>query len=149
VPHEAALDTTVLRRANVPLQGTRADATLMAKRLALLRRIRTNEINVLVSQRLIQEYSDQLKTYQNEFVKTFMELATQPDGRHVILNWKDRWSGGDRERAARCRYPHEDNHVLRTAIRPNPSMIYSEEHRMLRADACIYRVFRVHILEPS
>lgn len=149
MPNEVALDTTVLRRANVELEGTRAAATLMAKRLALLTRIRKGEISVLVSLRLVHEYLDQVRPSKNEYIRAFLEIVTRPDGKHVILNWKGRWSGGERARVARCRYPNEDHHVLRTAIRPDPSVIYSEEDRMLRADKCIYREFQVHIKKPS
>jgi hypothetical protein len=148
MPEEAALDTTVLRRANVPLEGTRASATLLARRLSLLQRTCRKEMCVLISTRLLHEYADQIKSAQNDFVKAFIELVTRPDGGHVVLNWKTPWSGGERDRARRCRYPLEDHHVLRTAIRDQPTTIYSEEGRMLGADACIYREFRVHITEP-
>ena len=148
MPHEATLDTTVLRRANVMLQGTRATATLMARRLSLLLRIQQRHICVLISPQLFEEYRQQLLPVQNDFVRAFIELVTIPDGKNVITNWKVPWSGGDRNRARACRYPAEDDHVLRTAIRNQPSTIYTEEGRMLRADACIYREFRVHIREP-
>jgi hypothetical protein len=148
MPDEATLDTTVLRRANVALQGNRAAAALLARRLSLLQRIRLCEICVLVSPRLIREYREQLATPQNDFIRAFIELVTRPDGAHAVINWRVPWSGGDRSRVRRCRYPAEDDHVLRTAIRDQPTTIYSEEGRMLRADTCIYKEFRVHILEP-
>ena len=148
MPPEVTLDTTVLRRANVELQGNRAAATLLARRLALLQRIRTRQICVLISSHLVEEYRQQLFPVQNDFVRAFIELATRPDGKHVVINWKVPWSGGDRSRARRCRYPTEDDHVLRTAIRDQPSVIYTEEGRMLNVDACVYREFRVHIQEP-
>jgi hypothetical protein len=148
MPDEVTLDTTVLRRANVALQGDRATANLLARRLTLLRRIRAKEICVLVSQNLIQEYSRQLLPFQNDFVRSFLELVSKPDGARVVVNWKVPWSGGDRSRARGCRYPAEDDHVLRTAIRNQPTIIFSEEDRMLRTDACIYREFRVHIQRP-
>ena len=145
---EAAVDTTVLRRANVALEGNRADANLLSRRLQLLQQIRGKQISILVSNRLVQEYCEQLPTLRNDVVKAFLELVTNPDGKHVIINWKASWSGGDRNRARRCRYPSEDDHVLRTAIRDNSTVIYTEEGRMLRADSCIYREFLVHIQEP-
>jgi hypothetical protein len=148
VPDEIALDTTVLRLANVRLDGTRAQAARMAARLSLLRRIRDKEMRLLVSRFLIHEYCCQVSVGQNDFVKAFLELLTRPDGTYVIINWKNRWSGGERHRARKCRYPSEDYHVLRTAFRPHPTVIYTEEDRMLRADACIYRAFGVHIREP-
>lgn len=148
MPHEAAIDTTVLQRANVPLTPDRVAATLLARRLSLLQSIFDNEICVLISRRLAHEYSQQLRVQKNEAVRAFIELVTRADGAHVIFNWLKQWSGRDRERARRCRYPAEDDHVLRTAIRGEPTVIYTEEERMLKVDACIYRQFRVHIKQP-
>ncbi len=145
---EAALDTTVLQRANVVIGPTKAGAALLSRRLTLLQFICQRQLCILISKRLAHEYVRQLKTIKNDFVKAFIELVTTPDGKHVILNWKTRWSGGDRGRARGCRYPAEDDHVLRTAIRGHPTTIYTEEGRMLNADACIYQEFRVHIKEP-
>jgi len=149
MPREAAIDTNVLQKANVALNDPRrAAATLLARRLSLLRSISNKEISVLIGERLAHEYAQQLRTVNNDVVKTFVELVTQPNGKHVIFNWKAQWSGGERDRARKCRYPAEDDHVLRTAIRGDPSTIYTEEERMLKADACVYREFRVHISEP-
>lgn len=128
--------------------ANRDAATLMARRLTLLQRIRGKQICLLISQRLVQEYLDQLIPIQNDFVKAFLEIMTRPDGHHVVLNWKPTWSGGEQSRARKCRYPAEDDHVLRTAIRDHSTLIYTEEDRMIKADACIYKEFRVHIQEP-
>lgn len=143
---EAVVDTTVLRRANVPLTGSRAEATLLKKRLTLLERIQRRAILVLLSSQLLNEYADQIKGRNNDYIKAFFELLVTPE--RVIWNWKKSWSGGERERARQCRFPSEDFKVLRTAIRANPSVIFSEEQRMLAADKCIYRQFRVHIYPP-
>jgi len=148
MPGEVTLDTTVLRRANVSLEGDRAAAALLSRRLSLLRQICSKKLCVLISSRLAQEYREQLTSIQNEFVRAFLELVTTPDGTHVVMNWAAKWSGGERSRARGCRYPAEDDHVLRTAIRRQPTVIITEEGRMLRADACIYREFRVHIRQP-
>jgi hypothetical protein len=142
------VDTTVLRRANVSLSDGRGEATLLSRRILLLRRIRARQICVLISPHLVHEYQQQLFPIQNEFIRSFLELITKPDAVHVISNWKPSWSGGDRGRARKCRYPQEDDHVLRTAIRSQPSTIYTEEGRMLQSNACVYRHFRVHIQEP-
>ena len=50
-----------------------------------------------------------------------------PDGSRVVALWG------------------EDDHVLRTSITDGPSVIYGEEDRMLRTDACIHREFSVHV----
>jgi hypothetical protein len=148
VPDEVTLDTTVLRRANIALQGDRITATRLARRITLLHRIQARQVCLLISTRLAVEYRDQLLPVQNEFIRAFLDLATRPDGHHVVMNWKESWSGGDRDRARNCRYPAEDDHVLRTAIRDQPTTIYTEEGRMLSVDACIYQEFGVHIREP-
>ena len=148
MPDEAAVDTTVLRLSNVLLVDGRENATRLKRRLSLLGRICKKEICILISVRLIHEYREQVILGQNEIVNAFIEIITRPDGEHVILNWKAPWSGGEREKARKCRYPEEDDHVLRTAIRGKRTTIYTEEVRMLNADACIYKKFRVHISEP-
>jgi hypothetical protein len=145
---EAALDTTVLQRANVELTPNREAASRLARRISLLRRISNGDLCVLISNRLAVEYSHQLRVIRNDVLKAFLELVTRPDGTHVVFNWKTPWSGADRSRARGCRYPQEDDHVLRTAIRGEPTVIYTEEDRMLRANDCVYRQFSVHILMP-
>lgn len=94
MPDEIALDTTVLRRANVILVPGREDATLMGRRLSLLNHICSNNISILISASLIQEYQEQIRFAQNDFVKIFIDLVTRPDGIRVIRNWKTSWSGG-------------------------------------------------------
>lgn len=145
---EAAIDTTVLQKANVEINHDRAKANRLAKRISLLQRIQRNEIAVLVSERLLHEYVQQIQVRQNDFVRAFFELVSSPDGQRVILSWKKQWSGGERAAARACRYPREDYHVLRTAVRGHPTTIYTEEGRMLLADACISRRFSVRIIEP-
>lgn len=148
MPDQVALDTTVLRRANVTLTGDRAEANLMARRIDLLKRIHAKKACLLVSPTLVAEYMAQVMPPRNDFVRTTLELATKPDGQHIVANWKQSWSGGERGRARDCRYPEEDDHVLRTAIHDKTTTIYSEETRMVDADQCIYRKFRVHIRTP-
>jgi hypothetical protein len=120
----------------------------MSKRLRLLRRIHANQLIVLISKRLAEEYRQQVRVPKNEFVRAFFELLTPPDGVRVIPNWRTPWSGGDRDTARRCRFPAHDEHVLRTAIRGYRTTIYTEDGRMLSTDACIYRNFRVHVTHP-
>jgi len=149
MPHEIAIDTVVLRKANVPLNQDRSQAARMVRRLGLLTRIQRKEVAVLISQSLLREYQRQVVSPMNEFVRVFLELLTTPDGTHVIANWKTPWSHDVRAQARACRFPIEDDHVLRTAIRGHRTAIYTEEERMLLVDACIYRAFRVHIWEPQ
>src|SRR5262245_5238419 len=110
---EVTLDTTVVFRANVPLAGDREQARLLGRRMALLRRIQEGHDVVLISERLLQEYVRQIVPPKNDLIKAFLELLTNQDGTRVIWNWKQPWSGGDREKAhSKCRFPPEDVHVL-------------------------------------
>jgi hypothetical protein len=145
---EITLDTTVVFRTNVPIDGDRADAKLLSKRLEILKRIRNGQDSVLISERLLHEYVQQVVPGKNDFVRAFLEIVASPDGSRVILNWKKAWSGGERDRARKCRYPKEDDHVLRTAIRDTATTIYSEEGRMTQAHPCVYKEFGVRITAP-
>jgi len=143
---ECVIDTTVLQKANAAITTPPGKQSRFAKRLALLKRIRAGDVTVLFSKRLLTEYQKQVKSPRNDFVKLFFEILDDP-GR-AVYNWAN-WSGQDREKARRCRFPVEDDHVLRTAIRPHSTTIVTEEERMLQTDRCIYRAFRVHIRDIS
>jgi len=143
-PSDCVVDTSVLQKANAPIRHSPRKASDFVKRLRLLESIRDGRTRVLISKSLINEYRRQIREPRNDHVKAFLELLTGSTDR-VRFNWKRRWSGADREKARRCRYPAEDDHVLRTAIQPQGSTILTEEHRMLTSDACIYRLFGVHI----
>ena len=143
MPHECVIDTTILQKANALLTREPRERSLFVRRLRLLQRIANAELTVLISKKLLAEYREQLPEPRNDTVEVFFALIDDPS--RAVHNWKKRWSGSDREKARRCRYPMEDDHVLRTALRPNASTIFSEEKRMLAADECIYLNFRVHI----
>ena len=149
---ECVIDTVVLQSANASLTKQPRERRYIRRRLRLLARIRNGSLVALISSRLLDEYWDKVRQPRNQFVRQFFELVTSPSPAptRCILNWKKRWSGGEREQAYRkCRFPKEDEHVLRTAIRNHiKTTIFTEEHRMLKADECIYRHFRVHICEP-
>ena len=85
----------------------------------------------------------------NEFVRVFFDLVTAPDPnpKRCITNWAP-WPSGRSDRARRCRYPKHDDHLLRTAIRPKPTTIITEDKGLLETDRCIYLHFRVHIRLP-
>ena len=144
---ECVIDTTVLQKANAPLRHAPREVSRFADRVRLLKRIADGELTLLISPKLLAEYGRQVPEPRNDTVRVFLELITLRSER-VFVNWKKRWAGRDREAARHCRFPREDDHVLRTAIRPQVSTIITEEGRMLRADACVYRAFRVHIREP-
>ena len=148
MPEEVAIDTTVLVGANIVQTPERAAATPQAARLALLQRIQDREAAVLISERLAAEYRKQITTYKNEFVRLFFELVTRPDGSHVILNWRTPWGHAELARARSCRFPYEDLHVLRTAVRDGRTTMYSEEGRVLAAHPCIRKEFDVVISAP-
>ena len=142
---ECVVDTSVLQKANALITVSPGVQSIFRKRLNLLRRIKEGELVVLISPQLQHEYKQQIKSPRNEYVKVFFDIL---DSRgRCIPNWEKRWSG-KRDQARRCRFPAEDDHVLRTAIRPHSTTIFSEEGRMLVADRCIYRNLRVHIRRP-
>ena len=143
MPEECVIDTTVLQKANAPLKREPSAHSLFVRRLHLLNRIARGELTVLVSPKLVAEYRRQVRMPRNDHVMAFFALIDDPV--RATHNWPKRWSGAQREKARRCRYPREDDHVLRTAIRPTPSTVVTEEQRMLNSDECIYRNFRVHI----
>ncbi len=147
IPQECVLDTSVLQKANAPLKHKLREHSQFAARLRLLHNLVTGQLTLLVSKRLLQEYRTQIPEPRNDKIRALFELISSGSA-PVLFNWKTPWSGGDRDKAHRCRFPKEDRHVLRTAVRPSGSVIITEEGRMLSADPCIYREFRVHIIEP-
>lgn len=152
MPEHAAIDTTVLVNANKPLLVIDDDTSQLPGRYRLLRRIEGKEIVVLLSDSLLQEYIKQIKKPRNDFIKAFFELLSRRD---FVQNWSP-WTRDRRSMARDCEFPIEDDHVLRTALRPKKgkgkgyekSAIYSEEKRMVDTNDCIYRAFRVHIRRP-
>lgn len=147
------VDTMVLRKANAPLSTDPIEGRSFKKRLALLKRIRGGELQLLLSARLVREYQEQVLTPRNDFVQEFMATAlaalSDPGSTKARLNWPQ-WPGGRKDAQNQCRFPNEDTHVLRTAYCDgDSSTIFTEEARMLPADACIYRSFRVHITDPT
>jgi predicted nucleic acid-binding protein len=145
---ECVIDTMILQKANAPLTRPPRERSFFRVRVGILNRILRGRLTVLVSAKLIVEYRKQVPSPRNDHIKAFFELLERGHRGSVILNWKKRWSGSDREKARGCRYPKEDDHVLRTAIRPSASYIVTEENRMLKSNMCIYRRFRVHIVHP-
>lgn len=142
MPNEVVIDTTVLVAANKMLTAPPRANSKFRRRLDLLAQLRDGVITVLISERLLHEYKRQIPRPRNDFVDAFFKLLLDSGS---AINHYAQWRGGDRDRARYCRFPREDDHVLRTAWRDNPSTILTEEQRMLSADACIYREFRVHI----
>ncbi len=143
---ESVIDTNVLVKANQPITTRPRKGSLFAKRIGLLDDIKKGKWIVLYSEKLVAEYVKHVKSPKNDFIDVFFAILADPRG--AIRNYAP-WPGRDREKARSCRYPREDDHVLRTAIRPDSSTIITEEERMIRADACIYRNFGVHILHTK
>lgn len=142
MPEETVIDTSVLQKANAKITKPPKEKRLFAKRVRLLDEIQRGLRIVLISRALLAEYERKLPSPRNDYIKAFFELLADPQRRTENYS---KWPGHLRKKARGCRYPVEDDHVLRTAIRPAPTTIVTEENRMLRADECIYRKFRVHI----
>jgi hypothetical protein len=139
---DCVIDTNVLQKVNAPITKEPKTKRKFAKRLALLHRIAKRELQVLVSQRLLTEYNNKIIEPRNDAVRMFVELLTAPGG--AAQNWHSPWTG-DRDKARKCRFPAHDDHVLRTAIKPGGSTIFTEEGPMLAKAKCIHKEFGVHI----
>ena len=145
---ECVIDTTVLRKANAPLSRAPKERSKFRVRLRLLSKVRNGELIVLVSPRLLDEYQRQILSPRNDLIRAFFVVLSRQGPGGAVPNWATPWGGSERSKASKCRFPHEDTHVLRTAVRPNQSWIATEEDRMLRTDACIHRTFAVHVVSP-
>ena len=145
---ECVLDTTVLQKANAPLLHEPGKHSLFRRRIRLLEQINRGKLGILISKQLLDEYKRQVKEPRNDYVRAFFELLVSAGDSRCVWNYAA-WTGQRREHARHCRFPKEDDHVLQTAIRSQPTTIFSEENRMLRADACIYRRLRVRIRAPE
>lgn len=149
MPALCVVDTMVLRKANAPLENDPREGRAFVKRLALLQSIRSGERQVLMSAALLAEYRQQVLSPRNELIQTFFSLLD--DKKRCRMNWPP-WPGRHRETQAKCQFPAEDTHVLRTAFVADgekKSTIFSEEGRMLKTDACIHRHFGVHVSDPT
>jgi len=138
------IDTMVLRKANAKIDTAPRESSQFQKRINLLILLASGEMTVLYSERLITEYQQQVQEPRNDFVKAFLELLTHTTSQP---NWDENWTV-NKQKARHCRFPPEDDHVLRTAIHPDGSTIFSEEDRMLVTDACIHRTLDVHVKAP-
>src|SRR5438876_12394660 len=109
----------ILQSANALLTTEPRARSLFVRRIRLLTRIQKGDLLALYSKALVSEYAQHVLSPRNEYVRGFLALLT--DGPRSLLNWKRHWSGGDREKVRKCRYPSEDVHVLRTAVCPEGS----------------------------
>jgi hypothetical protein len=142
------VDTDVLHHSNrdFPADDRRLRLKL-ARRIELLRQIAAGHRVLLVSRTLLGQYSHHLQRPFNLYLQEFLSVATQPTP-NVRFNWA-MLTGAQRDRAHRaCRFPGEDILLLRTAYGVR-SVIFSEETRVVAADSCIHRYFRVHIQDPT
>ena len=140
---EIAIDTTVLVNSNQPLITVPKQGSLFQRRLLLLGQIRDGKRMVLISKRLLAEYDKQIPKPRNDFLIAFFQII---DLRKCVVNYAS-WTHDRRAKARKCRYPKEDDHVLRTALRDHSTEIVSEEKRMLQSGKCIKREFRVSICQ--
>jgi len=140
---DCVVDTMVLQKANAPILREPREGRLFLRRISLLVNISNGTIRPIVSAKLLVEYVRNVPSPRNEYIRAFFELLDRPE--RVIWNWARRWSGAERGRARACRYPREDDHLLRTAVGAEGSEILTEERRVLCTDRCVHREFGVHI----
>ena len=142
MPEEVVIDTMVLQKANATITRPPGRRSRFARRLRLLERIRAEEIAVLFSKRLLTEYQRQVKSPRNDFVTLFFEILANP-GR-AIYNWAQLVGTGSRQ-SETLSFPARGLPCASHSHPPGATTIVTEEDRMLRTDACIYRAFRVHV----
>lgn len=138
---EIAVDTTVLVNANQPITADPKKGSVFDRRLLLLNQLRNGKLIALISKRLLAEYEKQIPKPRNDFLIAFFQII---DSKKCVENYAS-WTHDRRAKARKCRYPQEDDHVLRTALRDHPTELVSDEKRMLRSGKCIKREFRVNI----
>jgi hypothetical protein len=144
---KCVIDTMILQKSNAPINPNDKirESAQLKHRIELLKSISKGEFVVLFSQRMITEYNNQIPSPRNDFIKGFFALLSVP-GR-AVPNWDVNWTS-DKQIAQKCRFPSEDYHVLRTAINPEGSTIFSEEGRMLKTDTCMHKHLKVHVHLP-
>jgi hypothetical protein len=147
-PRECVIDTMILQKANAPLTRAPRERSDFVIRLALLKRIERRDLIVLISQKVLHQYRQQIPKPRNDLIRSFFELLTAHGAGPVKWNRKRQWAGADQDKARKCRFPYHDVHLLRTAAQPQESTIVTEEPRLLITDRCIHREFRVHIRHP-
>lgn len=143
---ECVIDTGIIQKTNATITTDPAAASHFLKRVRLLSRVHAGQIKPLVSKRLLAEYAKQVEKPRNETVRLFFETLDKPDG--AIWNWRTPWSRGQAAQARRCRFPKEDVHLLRTALRDHGGLILSEEARVLACDKALHLHFGVHTSLP-
>lgn len=142
---KGVVDTMVVRKANAALTATPRSNRDFLKRIALLQAVSDGSLVPLFSDRLLQEYKSQIAEPRNDFVRIYLDLLIAK-GQY---NWHRPWTGA-RGRARKCRYPAEDDHVLRTAFLDGESaLLYTEEGRQLGRASCVLREFNVEICDPT
>ncbi|MEK6676605.1 MAG: hypothetical protein AABZ47_13250 [Planctomycetota bacterium] len=145
---ECVVDTTVLQKANAPITDAKKQGKLFRQRLAVLNAINGSKLIALFSERLMQEYREHVHEPRNLVVTEFLNLISSPRPGKALKNYKTPWSGQDRSNVKMCRFPSHDVHVLRTAVRPNRTLLITEDGPMLKSADCILRRFDVKITEP-
>jgi hypothetical protein len=141
---KAAIDTMVLQKSNAEVAKRPRENSRFVARIRILKRATGGDIVPLYSARLIQEYRRQVPTPRNDSVRAFLDGLE----RNGILNWKNPWTGTDRDNMRSCRFPGEDEHVLRTAATHGErTHLISEENRILTKKTCVKRKFNVAIVD--
>lgn len=143
------IDTVVLHRANRSVVASGNELPALRRRQALLFEVVHGKRRLLISPRLVEEYSRHLVRPLNDIVRALLEYATAPmPPAGVTMNWK-RLTGSERDHALkRCRFPKHDLHLLQTAF-GEVSIIFTEEKSLTRAGECIHQKFRVWVSDPT
>jgi len=144
---ECVVDTMVLRKANAVIQSTPTQTRDFAKRILLLQNLRTGEFRLLFSKKLLSEYRSQVLEPRNDYVKAIFDLMTLVPG-NARHNWAPRKQIV--QTMQDCRFPAEDEHLLRTAaLDDDISVLFTEEGRIMQCDiAKLKRCLGVAVENP-
>lgn len=145
-PLKGALDTQILRLANLHPDSPRSRRHVARRRFSIIKKVHDGKAKLLLSPLLVKEYESKIPRPLNDFVSWVLEITTQNHGGSVEWNWvRQREIRVD---ARKCRFPSEDYTLLRTAkLQSSRSYILTEERRQLRAARCCLRRMNIDIRE--
>lgn len=138
------VDTTVLQKANAAITVAPGAGKEIQDRFRLLQRIQSGELQPMYSKKLEGEWRTKVKEPRNDFVQAFYALVVNGVAE---FNWAH-WRGSDDDRLAKCKFPMEDKHLVRTAVRDGErTYVVSEEERVTRGAKCVQRCFNVSAVD--
>jgi hypothetical protein len=138
---ECVFDTSFIYLANGLLEGARA-GNLLHRRLVAIRQVVDGRSRPRYNKRLLYEYHEKIREYRNDVVELFIALL---DSDKAIYVGRSTLRSADRSRAAECRWPAHDDHLLAAAVGGTAVVIYVTENVHGTCGAMIKRKFGITI----